>query len=148
VNLTVDQASDRFEGLADKASIVDFADWIEAWATGRALGETVAFAMRLCVEEAVTNIALYAYDGAPGPVRLDVVSSGDDVTVTISDHGAPFDVSTARDPGTEVDIETATIGGRGIRLMRQFSDRLAYGRVGDQNRLSLTFLTRRPAPSR
>jgi len=30
------------------------------------------------------------------------------------------------------------VGGRGIRLMRRFADRMDYARIGDQNRVIFT----------
>jgi len=114
------------------------------------LGGDVAFAMRLCVEEAVTNIVFYAYDPAltdrPIHVRAERTSGGAQVIVT--DNGRPFDVAAALDPGPEHDIMAAQIGGRGIRLMRSFASRIDYARVADQNRLTLNFLTDMPKPDR
>ena len=108
-----------------------------------------AFAMRLCVEEAATNIALYAYVPAcePGTIAAAASNLGAaGVRLTITDHGRPFDVAAARDPGVEHDIQSATIGGRGIRLMREFSDTLQYARIGEQNQLTLTFAVKGSQP--
>lgn len=129
------------EVVADKANISILADWAEGWATAHDLDANAAFAMRLCVEEAVTNIVLYAYasEKAPGLVAANACLGPLDVRLTITDRGCPFDVAGARDEGREGDIVSATIGGRGIRLMREFSDRLEYARHGDQNRLTLIF---------
>jgi anti-sigma regulatory factor (Ser/Thr protein kinase) len=144
VNSTLDSVPDALEVVADKATIADVSDWAERWAKAHGLDGNIAFAMRLCVEEAVTNIVLYAYapENAAGPIAVAAADLGPDgVRLTIRDQGRPFDVATAQDSGREDDIESATIGGRGIRLIRQFSDRLDYARVGDQNQLTLTFAT-------
>jgi len=137
---------DALEALADRAAIVEFAEWAQAWATAHALNQELGFALRLCVEEAVTNIVFYAYDGveAANTVGVSAALGGGAVTLTISDLGRPFDVAAAADPGREGDIQTATVGGRGIRLIRAFSDKTAYARVGPRNQLTLTFLTDAP----
>jgi anti-sigma regulatory factor (Ser/Thr protein kinase) len=141
VNSIVDLFPDAMEIVADKANISILADWAEGWATAHRLDSNTAFAMRLCVEEAATNIVLYAYapEKGPGPVVAAACLGPAEVRLTITDQGRPFDVAAARDDGREGDIASATIGGRGIRLMREFSDRLEYARDGDQNRLTLTF---------
>jgi hypothetical protein len=36
-------------------------------------------------------------------------------------------------------VEAASVGGRGIHLIRQFSSRMDYARAGSFNRLRLTF---------
>lgn len=141
MNSLVDLFPGAMEVVADKANISILADWAEGWATAHDLDNHAAFAMRLCVEEAVTNIVLYAYapETGPGTVAAAACLAADEVRLTITDLGRPFDVAAARDDGREGDIISATIGGRGIRLMREFSDRLEYARDGDQNRLTLIF---------
>ncbi len=132
---------DCIEVIADKAAVFDLAEWAEGWAKAHGLDDDATFAMRLCVEEAVTNVVLYAYVEAsrPGPLAVSARHDGDGVQVTITDQGAPFDVAAAVDSGRETDPESATIGGRGIRLMRQFSQDLHYMRLSGCNQLTLTF---------
>jgi serine/threonine-protein kinase RsbW len=139
---------DSVEAVAEKSAIIALADWAEAWASSHHLGRETAHALRLCVEEAVTNIVFYAYDGveAARTVSAAAARTADGVTLTITDQGRPFDVAAAPDPGLETDLLTATAGGRGIRLMRAFAETLAYERLGARNRLTLTFLTS-PTPA-
>lgn len=150
MSAVVSRVADSVCGIAEKAIIFELTEWAEAWATAHGLDQETAFAVRLCVEEAVTNIVFYAYDDdhAPGDVSVTAARTSEGVMVTITDQGRPFDVATADDPGREGDIMSATIGGRGIRLMRSFSNRLAYQRLGQSNRLTLTFFTDEPAPDR
>ena len=133
--------ADRVELTAGMAAITVAADWIDAWARAHGLDADSAFAMRLCVEEAVTNIVFYAYDDDPGRHLVTVAAAAQPggARVTIVDDGRPFDVAAARDRGREGTIETATIGGRGIRLMRKFSEGLSHARTDGRNVLSLTF---------
>jgi anti-sigma regulatory factor (Ser/Thr protein kinase) len=133
--------ADTVELTAGMAAITAAADWIDAWARAHELGADAAFAMRLCVEEAVTNIVSYAYDDDPGRhvLAVEAVAEAGGARVTIVDDGRPFDAAAAHDPGREGSIETATVGGRGIRLMRSFSRGLSHTRSAGRNRLSLTF---------
>jgi anti-sigma regulatory factor (Ser/Thr protein kinase) len=146
VSETVGLIPDSIEVVALEANISELSEWTEGWAKAHALDSDAVFAMRLCVEEAATNIAHYAYEpmersGTIAIAASDLGAAG--VRVTITDHGRPFDVAAARDPGVEHDIQSATVGGRGIRLMRRFSETLQYARVGGRNQLTMTFATNR-----
>ena len=140
------QISDTIEVIAVKVVVVELAEWAANWAGAQGLDTETIFAVRLCVEEAVTNIVLYAYDPGriPGRVGVNALRTADGAVITIIDYGHPFDAATAPDPGREGEIEEATIGGRGLRLMREFSQGLSYERRGVQNRLTLTFISKKP----
>ena len=148
MTLPPSRVPDLIEAPAERSAIFDLAEWAEAWAKSQNLDAGTCFAIRLCVEEAVTNIVFYAYDHLSPQGRIVVAArpTDDGALVIITDKGQMFDVSTAQDPGREGDITTDTIGGRGIRLMRNFSSKLEYQRLGDQNWLILTFVGARVQP--
>ncbi len=133
--------ADTVELTAGRAAITAAAEWIDAWARAHGLDADAVFAMRLCVEEAVTNIVSYAYDDDPAGHRVTVAAAAQPggARVTIVDDGRPFDVAAAEDRGREGNIQSATVGGRGIRLMRKFSHGLTHARADGRNVLSLTF---------
>lgn len=150
MSAAVGSLADSITATADADGIVGLATWATDWTKAQGLHSDVVFAVRLCVEEAATNIVLYAYDGAAASPPFAAVARlvPEGVQIAITDHGRPFDVAEAAEPGREHDIESATVGGRGIRLMRSFADRMDYDRLGDQNRLTFTFLADRPGPDR
>ena len=123
----------------DSRGIARVAEWAETQAAG--IAPDIAFASRLCVEEATTNIMLYAFDSGPTGQRLRVGCGrqGELVAFVIEDHGRAFDPVSAPDESREGSIADATVTGRGIRLMRQFSKDMRYERIGDVNRLTLWF---------
>lgn len=43
--------------------------------------------IRLCVNEALTNVVAHAYPAEPGVVEIGVESGGDELTVVVSDEG-------------------------------------------------------------
>jgi anti-sigma regulatory factor (Ser/Thr protein kinase) len=140
VNADVPYIPDILEVAASKAAIAQAAEWAECWAEAQSLDHDTRFAIRLCVEEATVNIVSYAYDDTPGLIILEAAPFAGGARITILDDGRPFDVVRATDPGREEDIHSATVGGRGIRLMRAFSQGIDYERVGDRNRLTLIFV--------
>ena len=95
--------------------------------------------VNLAVEEAVVNVMNYAYpEGTKGDVNIAATADGQQLILTITDSGTPFD-PTAR---SEVDItqplDERPIGGLGIHLVRNIMDAVSYQRVGDTNQLTIT----------
>lgn len=119
----------------------DAADWIVAWAAQHGLDDDAQFAMRLCVEELVTNWVHHGLIRSPAQHSMELTARRDDTgtVVDIIDDGQPFDVAAARDPGQEGNINDATLGGRGIRLMRAFSRSMAWQLHKDGNHTTFTF---------
>ena len=93
----------------------------------------------ICVslDEAVTNVVMYAYPKTKGNVRITLERINDRVLVEIIDSGAPFNPLKHPVPDVSVSIEKRMIGGLGIHLMRNMMDELNYRRIGDKNCLSL-----------
>ena len=102
--------------------------------------DELAYAVRLCVVEAVTNIVSYAFapesDHRIG-IAVDVVP--DRISVVITDDGARFDPTAHKPAEPAADLASAAIGGLGIVLMRQFATGMSYARQDGSNRLELTF---------
>jgi anti-sigma regulatory factor (Ser/Thr protein kinase) len=119
----------------------DAADWIAAWAVEHGLSHDTQFAMRLCVEELVANWANHGLTREPPghSVELTARATTDGAAVDIVDDGIPFDITTARDPGREGSVTDASIGGRGIRMMRAFAHSMCWHGVKCGNRTTFTF---------
>lgn len=86
----------------------------------------VQFKIRLCSEEAVTNIVYYAYSEGNG--FLDVVTKAEDgcFSITLIDAGIPFDPLANPDPDLTLSAEERQIGGLGIFLCKQMMDEVSY----------------------
>ncbi|MGE0714998.1 MAG: ATP-binding protein [Alphaproteobacteria bacterium] len=125
-------------------SVATLARWLEARADGLGLAGTTREALRLCAEEAATNIVRHAYpDGVRQARFLARIESNGEVTLAFDDDGIPFDPTRYVDDAQAGEIEDARIGGVGIRLIRGFASGIRYERVGTINRLVLAF--ERPA---
>jgi anti-sigma regulatory factor (Ser/Thr protein kinase) len=119
-------------------------DWANALGDRLELSQSTLFAVHLCLEEAVTNIVQYAFTSDPEAgqkkdVRLTFERVDDTIIFTIEDYGSAFDPLAVATPAMPTTISEASIGGRGIHLMRQFTQRLAYERRDGMNRLTLRF---------
>jgi anti-sigma regulatory factor (Ser/Thr protein kinase) len=72
-------------------------------------------------------------------VQVALWRDGAGLHAEITDEGRPFDPLSHVLPEPPRDLQSAPIGGLGIKLMRSFAERIAYQRVGPMNRLTLSF---------
>ncbi len=113
--------------------------WVDELAILLNLSQRTEYALRLCLEEATTNIVMRATPeaGVDGErIGLRLVSDGDQLSVTIQDQCAPY--NPLLEPPERAAPGSRAEGGLGINLMRQHARNLAWSRVGQSNRLALT----------
>lgn len=95
--------------------------------------------LNLALEEAVTNVILYAYpEGTVGEILLDAATTDTALIFTITDSGMPFDPTAKEEVDTSASVAERPIGGLGIHLVRQIVDDVRYERRGENNVLILT----------
>jgi serine/threonine-protein kinase RsbW len=51
---------------------------------------------------------------------------GNDLTITILDHGKPFNLKTVPAPNLTAELEDRACGGLGVYIIRQLMDRVDY----------------------
>lgn len=99
---------------------------------------SVTMSLNLALEEAVTNVIVYAYpEGTEGTVDIIAESTDRQLKFTISDTGKAFDPTAQADADITLGIEERPIGGLGIFLVRQIMDTVNYRRQNDTNQLTL-----------
>ena len=139
------------EALVVRAEISELTrvyDWAEALGRRFDVPQSTLFAIQLCFEEALSNVARFGFavDENEVPrnteVRLTVEPRGDQIVATIEDHGDAFDPLGVATQARPTAISEVPLGGRGIHLMRQFAQSLTYERREDINRLTLSFAYR------
>ena len=103
------------------------------------LGHALAMSLNLALEEAVSNVMLYAYPpDTDGQVYVKATLGNDRLVFQVSDKGIPFDPTVAADPDLEVGVEDRPIGGLGIYLVKHIMDEVSYRRENGMNILSMT----------
>ncbi len=117
----LEAARDLAEELLDQVETKGFA-------------QSVCFAIRLAVEEALVNAIKHGnhFDrDKKVTVSADIVP--DEATVTVADEGDGFDPSDIPDPTADENLEKPS--GRGIMLMRTYMDEVVYNPRGNQVRM-------------
>lgn len=121
---------------ADQAEIAAAADWIDDIAAAEKLPAPIVYAMRLCLEELLSNTIRH---GGASQAEVEVSLAGDALRMVIEDNGKPFDVAAA--PARHVDkpLDQLVPGGLGIGLVKNFASSVTYARVAGRNRVTLEF---------
>jgi anti-sigma regulatory factor (Ser/Thr protein kinase) len=123
-------------------SLPDLAQWVADLARRFQLSPATVYRVDLALSELITNLIAYGYpDGRPGMVSLHCWQHSERLRIRIVDDGAAFDPTTYVPPDLPGSLEAATEGGRGLRLVRHFSDELQYTRLDAGNQLTLAFDT-------
>ena len=111
---------------------------METVAEEAGLDPGLAMSLNLALEEAVTNVVLYAYpEGAEGFVEIDILLEAHYMEFTVIDSGVAFDPTAKPDPDLTLGVEERPIGGLGIFLVKQIMDKVLYERKNDRNYLRM-----------
>ena len=113
-------------------------EFVEAVAEKAQLDHEAIFNLNLALEEAVSNVILYAYpEGTDNVIDIDASVDGKRVTFVISDSGKPFDPTTKEEVDINAEMSQRPIGGLGIHLVRTIMDTVSYERKEEKNILTI-----------
>ena len=119
--------------------ISQLTDFLQEIADEKGLDASTAMNINLALEEAVTNVIMYAYpEGTDGLVDLEAILRDDSLVFILKDNGTPFDPTAAPEADVTLSAEERKIGGLGIFLVRKIMDTVHYVRSDGQNVLSMT----------
>ena len=95
--------------------------------------------LRIALDEIVTNILKYAYAGGESrgfTLHCEIIDGS--LRTTIEDEGVPFDPLASAAPDLTVPLAARNVGGLGIHFVKNLMNHVAYERVGNRNRVTLT----------
>lgn len=122
----------------DVGDIPRLADFVQALGEENQLDAGLTMSLNLALEEAVTNVMLYAYpEGTEGSVEVDAWVQKGRLLFTITDRGVAFDPTMAPEADTSLSLEERPIGGLGILMVRNIMDGVSYERRDGKNRLTM-----------
>ena len=123
----------------DIRQIPQLADFVETIAQESNVDQSLAMTLNLALEEAVTNVIMYAYPkGSQGLVDLEAIVRENSLVFILSDSGSPFDPTAAPKADISLNVEERPIGGLGIYMVMHIMDKVEYRRENDRNILTMT----------
>ncbi|MDR0348328.1 MAG: ATP-binding protein [Tannerella sp.] len=94
--------------------------------------------LKLALEEALTNVILYAYpDEENKDITIQFEITADLFKIIITDTGLPFDPTQQKRPDLTLPIHKRPVGGLGIHLIREIMTDVHYIRNGNKNVLTM-----------
>ena len=117
--------------------------WLETLAQQQQWPRRLAFKLRLCLDEALTNIVEYGFANMPAhaaaaQIAISVSDEGGRLAMDIVDNGVAFDPTQGQPAALAQSLDEARIGGHGLRLMQHYLEDIEYRRDNGQNHLRLT----------
>lgn len=102
------------------------------------LAPDLVFNLNLVLEEAVSNIILYAYpQKMDNEITIQADFNNDSLIFTLTDTGVPFDPTQVADADITLSAEERNIGGLGIFLIKQIMNEVEYQRIEGRNVFTL-----------
>ena len=98
----------------------------------------VVLNLTLVLEEAVTNVIMYAYPQEQNEhIYLTAKKQDDRLVFVLTDSGIAFDPTQTPDADITLSADERQIGGLGIFLIRKIMNEVKYERIDDKNVLTL-----------
>lgn len=98
----------------------------------------VVLNLNLVLEEAVTNVIMYAYPQEQNEhIYLTAKKQDDRLVFVLTDSGKAFDPTQTPDADITLSADERQIGGLGIFLIRKIMNEVKYERIDDKNVLTL-----------
>ena len=122
---------------AELESLKKVQEFIENFAYENDLSSKTLFNLNLIIEEIVVNICSYSYsENEKGMFTIEISLENDEIILTFSDFGIPFDPST-KDVTFKDSVLNTDIGGLGIHIVKELSKSLSYKYENNQNILKI-----------
>ena len=122
----------------DIKEVAKIAGLMEQIGSERNLDPGLVSSLNLALEEAASNVIMYAYPkDTAGALEIDAFMRKDSLEFVLTDGGKPFDPTAAPEADVTLGVEERGIGGLGIFLVRNIMDSVTYSRADGKNILKL-----------
>ena len=99
--------------------------------------ENILKDIEIASSEVIANICSYAYEGKTGEFEILTEERGQDIKISFTDHGRPFNPLLNATPDTTVSITDRKAGGFGIFIVKKLMNDVLYRYENDCNVLVL-----------
>jgi anti-sigma regulatory factor (Ser/Thr protein kinase) len=119
---------------ANSRSVSSIDDWVMAIAVDLGIDGRTAFAGRVCIAELADNVIEHGSPAADDQIVLSIGTTDGAMNIEFQDTVRAFDPTTivGRPPHSE-----AYEGGRGLMIVKSYSDTLEYWHDGHRNNVKL-----------
>jgi len=119
----------RLDIAATLAQLSEIRAFVGDCAAELGLEEPAIEDLKVCVDEAATNIVKHGYRNEKGRLSVEVYREANEIAVRITDHAPPFDPEAAPPPELDLPLRERPVGGMGVHLIKTLTDGLTR-RVG------------------
>lgn len=124
---------------AATSKLADIRKFVAKHAHEHGFDEKQVSDIQLAVDEACTNIIKHAYQfDQTKNFTIELEFDGNQLSITLTDHGAGFDPNRYQKPDLKKQIEKKKRGGMGIFLIKNLMDDVSYSSKSDKNVLRMS----------
>lgn len=121
----------------DLGEITRLTEELEGFCERNGVSAGALMALNLALEEIVTNVISYGFEGGDHEIELELLLDDGSVQATVADDGKAYDPLQREDPDVDAPIEERRIGGLGVLLVKRLMDDVRYARTGGRNVLTI-----------
>lgn len=127
------------------AALAEAQKGVHAFVSSHSVSSEAAYAIRLSIEELVSNIIRHGFDDhEPHEIGVCLEILPRSIELTIEDDGRPFDPNSVAAVSVPSSLDEAPTGGMGLSLVRTIAGPIEYRRLDDRNLVRLR-IERSPA---
>ena len=128
----------RFTLRNDPDEIGRIPGLLNDFATQNEIPASTTARLNLILEELVTNVISYGFDGGECErIEIDLKKESDSVHFRFLDNGKPYNPLETGSPDITLGLDDRTPGGLGIHLIREMSDQITYKFSDGWNQLQI-----------
>ncbi len=134
-------ASARLSVRVQNVAMRELEAFVGAFAAEHGLGAEDEARTLIVLEELLTNVAHYGYPNryaAEGLAEVVLELAENQLTIEFADDGQAFDPFAKAIPELDQAVESRTVGGLGLHMVRELSDTVAYSRRDGRNVVRLS----------
>src|SRR5690606_27023243 len=103
----------------DLGEITRLSEELEVICEQHGVSMNTLMALNLSLEEAVTNVIHYGFDGGDHVIDVELIVADGSVLATITDDGKEYNPLARADPDVNAPLEERQIGGLGVLLVKK-----------------------------